>query len=133
MSHPVLLFDGVCNLCNSSVQFIIKNDKKGKFRFASIQSDYGQQAIKEYDLGDENLKTVILIADGKAYKKSTAALEVARRMDGLWPLLYVFWIVPYPLRDLVYNWIANNRYKWFGKKDQCMIPSPELKDRFIQV
>lgn len=133
MSQPVLLFDGVCNLCNSSVQFIIKNDKKGKFKFASLQSDYGQKAIKEYNLGDENLKTVILIADGKAYKKSTAALEVAKRMDGLWPLLYIFWIVPYPLRDLIYNWVANNRYKWFGKKDQCMIPSPALKDRFIEV
>lgn len=133
MSQPVLLFDGVCNLCNSSVQFIIKNDKKGKFKFASLQSDYGQKAIKDYNLGDENLKTVILIADGKAYKKSTAALEVAKRMDGLWPLLYIFWIVPYPLRDLIYNWVANNRYKWFGKKDQCMIPSPALKDRFIEV
>lgn len=133
MSQPVLLFDGVCNLCNSSVQFIIKNDKKGKFKFASLQSDYGQKAIKDYNLGDENLKTVILIANGKAYKKSTAALEVAKRMDGLWPLLYIFWIVPYPLRDLIYNWVANNRYKWFGKKDQCMIPSPALKDRFIEV
>ncbi|MCB0661497.1 MAG: thiol-disulfide oxidoreductase DCC family protein [Saprospiraceae bacterium] len=133
MSQPVLLFDGVCNLCNASVQLIIRNDKKGKFRFASIQSDYGQEAIKKYNLGSENLKTVILIVGDTAYKKSRAALEAAKRMDGFWPLFYVFMIVPYPIRDLIYNWVANNRYKWFGKKDQCMIPSPELKDRFIQV
>ncbi|MEZ5058885.1 MAG: thiol-disulfide oxidoreductase DCC family protein [Saprospiraceae bacterium] len=133
MSQPVLLFDGVCNLCNSSVQFIIKHDPEGKFKFASLQSDYGQEMVKKFGLEKENLETVILIDGEKAYKKSTAALEVTRRLGGFWALFYVFRLIPPFLRDGIYTWVANNRYKWFGKKDQCMIPSPELKNRFIQV
>ncbi|MEZ4949206.1 MAG: thiol-disulfide oxidoreductase DCC family protein [Saprospiraceae bacterium] len=133
MSQPVLLFDGVCNLCNSSVQFIIKHDPEGKFKFASLQSEYGQQMVKKFGLEKENLETVILIDGEKAYKKSTAALEVTRRLGGFWSIFYVFRIIPSFLRDGIYTWVANNRYKWFGKKDQCMIPSPELKNRFIQV
>lgn len=127
----IILFDGVCNLCNGAVQFIIKRDKKGNFSFASLQSAEGQKLSKEYNLPVTDFNSFILIENNKVYTRSTGALRVTRKLRGLWPLIYGFIIIPKFIRDGVYNWIARNRYKWFGKKDECMIPTPELKARFL--
>jgi predicted DCC family thiol-disulfide oxidoreductase YuxK len=131
LSNPVVLFDGVCNLCNGSVLFIIKRDSKSSLRFASLQSDFGQQQMERFNISSSGLDSVLLINNGILYNKSTAALKIARMLDGFWPVLYGFIIVPKFLRDSVYDWIAKNRYKWFGKKESCMIPTPDLKSRFI--
>ncbi len=131
VEQPVILFDGVCNLCNSSVLFIIQRDPQAKFRFASLQSDFGKAQMQRFGLNNSELNSVLLIKQGILYQKSNAALEVARNLTGGWPLLYGLKIFPVFLRDWVYNWIARNRYRWFGKKDACMIPTPELKSRFV--
>ena len=128
---PILLFDGVCNLCNHSIQFIIKRDPKSKIRFASLQSEVGQHFIKKYHLQSDELKTIILIENDNFYRRSTAVLRVSRYMSGLWPMASVFLIIPPFIRNGVYNWIANNRYQWFGKQDSCWLPTPELKMRFL--
>ena len=128
---PVILFDGVCNLCNNAVQFIIRHDPDEKFLFASLQSEFGQQLMKHYNLPLENFNSFILLQNNKVFNKSTGALKVAKQIKGSWKLLYIFIIVPKFIRDAVYTWIANNRYKWFGKKDACMIPTPQLKARFL--
>lgn len=131
LNQPVILFDGMCNLCNSSVLFIIKRDPKSRFYFAHLQSDFGHGQVKKFGLPETELDSVLLIRAGKLYQKSNAALEIARHLNGLWSALYIFKIIPSFLRDGLYTWIANNRYQWFGKKDACMIPTPELKTRFI--
>ena len=131
-NKKIVLFDGVCNLCDDAVQRIIKHDKKDIFRFASLQSDFGKELVAERDLDPEELDSIILIDPGVAYyKKSTAALEISRDLSGGYSLLKNFLFIPESLRDGVYDFIANNRYKWFGKKDQCMIPTPELKAKFL--
>ncbi len=129
--HPVVLFDGVCNLCESSVQMIIKKDARGKFRFASLQSEVGQAYLQKFNRSTEDLDTVILVEGERHYTKSSAALRVIKGFKGAWPLLYGFIIVPKFIRDGVYSYIARNRYKWYGKKNQCMMPTPELKARFL--
>jgi predicted DCC family thiol-disulfide oxidoreductase YuxK len=129
--HPVLLFDGVCNLCNSSVQFIIERDPDARFRFASLQSEEGQVVLSRFENRPSDLSSVVLIQDDQLYARSEAALLVARQLGGGWSLLYAFIVVPRPIRDAVYDWIARNRYRWFGKKDACMIPSPDLQSRFL--
>ena len=129
--QPIILFDGVCNLCNSSVQTVIRHDASGKFLFASLQSAEGQKLLQQYQLPLNNLSSFVLLQNGKAYTKSTGALKVAGQLTGWWKLLYVFMIVPPFIRDAVYTWISNNRYKWFGKQNECMIPTPELKARFL--
>lgn len=131
-NHPVILFDGVCNLCNSAVQFIIKNDPEHRFRFASLQSSFGQQLLQQYGLNTTSFSSFILLDKGKIYTKSTAALRVAQRLQSVWKVLYAFMIVPSFLRDGVYTLIANNRYKWFGKKEACWLPSPKLKQLFFE-
>ena len=128
---PLLLFDGVCNLCNSSVQFIIRHDPEQKFLFASLQSDKGQEILKELGLNAKEFNSLILIENGKAYMRSTGALRIARHLSGLWKFLYIFIIIPSFIRDFLYNFVAHNRYRFFGKKDHCMIPTPELKARFL--
>lgn len=131
ISNPVILFDGVCNLCNQSVQFVIRHDPRSKFRFAALQSDFGQKVLREHHIDTEKLLSVVLvIGNRQVYDRSRAALEIARRLNGLWPLFYVFVIVPPFIRNFVYDWIARNRYRWFGRTDECMIPTPELKSRF---
>ncbi len=130
-TDPVILFDGVCNLCNNSVLFIIKRDPKAKFKFASLQSEFGKSHLEKFGLPFTELNSVLLIKDGKLFQKSNAALEIAKYLGGGWPVFYVFKLVPAFLRDGVYNWIARNRYRWFGKKDACMIPTPALKTRFL--
>lgn len=131
MDQPIILFDGVCNLCNGAVQFIIRHDKKKQFMFASLQSDKGQQLLQHYDLSANELNSFILIEKGKFFTRSTGALRVAKKLNGLISLLYVFIIIPKFIRDNIYNWIAANRYKWFGKKGECMIPAPQLNARFL--
>ena len=130
-NKSVILFDGVCNLCNRSVQFVIKHDPEGKFMFTSLQSESGQKLLKEYKLPANEFNSFILLENGRAYTRSTGALKVTRRLKSGWKLLYGFIIVPHFIRDPVYNWIARNRYRWFGKTETCMIPSPELTNRFL--
>ncbi len=131
MDRPVILFDGVCNLCNGAVQFIIKHDKKKEFMFASLQSETGQKLLVQYNFPVDKLNSFILVNNGKAYTRSTGALKIVQKLNGFWPILYGFIIIPKIFRDSIYNLVAKNRYKWFGKKDACMIPTPELKARFL--
>lgn len=132
MGEPsVVLFDGVCNLCNGSVQFLLKRDPEGRFRFASLQSDAGRSLLAEHGLAMDCLSSVLLIEDGRVWQESSAALRIARHLPGPWKLLRVFAAVPRPLRDAVYRWIARNRYRWFGKAEACWLPTPELKERFL--
>ncbi|RST72743.1 thiol-disulfide oxidoreductase DCC family protein [Siminovitchia acidinfaciens] len=128
--NSIVLFDGICNFCDASVQFIIKNDPKGNFRFASLQSDIGQKLLKEYNV-PADVDSIVLIENDKAYCKSAAALKICRHLNGLWKIAYTFIIIPAPLRNLVYDLIARNRYKWFGKKESCILPSPEVQSRFL--
>ena len=127
---PVILFDGVCNLCTGSVQFILKRDKEKKFLFASLQSNYGQNLLKQFDLPTSTLKSFILKQDEKIFTRSAAALKMFQQLKG-WKWVKIFWIVPEFIRDAVYNLVARNRYNWFGKKEECWLPTPELKQRFL--
>lgn len=131
-NKKIVLFDGVCNLCNGAIQFIIKHDKKDVFRFASLQSDFGKKLMEERGIDPESLESVIMIDPGIAYyRKSTAALEIAKDLSGGYSALHLFIYLPEFLRDPVYDLIGKYRYQWFGKKEQCMIPSPELKKKFL--
>ena len=127
----IILFDGVCNVCNGFVNFLIPRDSKNKFQFGSLQSLKVKELLKQYHYDANDISTVILIENNKLYPQSTAVLKIFRQMNGAWPWLYAFIIVPKPIRDFVYQLIARNRYKLFGKKDACMIPTPELKAKFI--
>ncbi|RQO70747.1 thiol-disulfide oxidoreductase [Pedobacter sp. KBW06] len=129
--HAVIFFDGVCNLCNHSVQFIIKRDHKDYFRFAALQSDIATQKLSDFEFNAENLKTIILLENGQVYFRSTAALRIARQLGGGWPILFGLIIIPAVIRDFVYKLIANNRYRIWGKTESCMVPSPELKSKFL--
>ncbi len=131
LAYKVILFDGVCNLCNSSVNFVIRHDKKGVFKFAPLQSDFGEQALKKYGINTKDTDSIILIDNNKYYIKSSAALHIAKHLSGAYPLLFCFMIVPKFIRNWVYDYVAKNRYKWYGKKESCMIPRPELKKKFI--
>ncbi|XBP66569.1 thiol-disulfide oxidoreductase DCC family protein [Bacillus velezensis] len=127
----VLLFDGVCNLCGGAVQFIIKRDPAGKISFASLQSDTARELLASEGLPTEQFDSMIFIENGRIYKKSAAVLKVSRHLRGAWRLSAVFFAVPRPLRDRAYSFIARRRYKWFGKREACMLPSPEIKNRFL--
>ncbi len=129
----IILFDGVCNFCDNSIKWIIKHDKKDKFRFASLQSEVGKKLISERGMDPEEMDSMVLIEPGVAYyKKSTAALEISKELSGGYSLLSNFSFLPEGFRDSIYNVIARNRYKWFGKKEECMIPSPELRSKFLE-
>ncbi len=132
-SKQLILFDGVCNLCNSSVLYVIKNDTKNQFLFAPLQSEIGQEIINAFNI-DVLQTDSILLFDPKAhriYSKSTAALRIAKQLKFPNMLMSIFFIIPTGIRNWVYDYIARNRYKWFGKKEACMIPTPELKARFM--
>jgi len=129
--RPVILFDGVCNLCNGSVQFILKRDKEKRFLFASLQSAYGQKLLKQFNLPANNFNSFILYQDGSTFTKSTGALMMFSQLKG-WKWTKIFKVVPRFIRDAVYGLIANNRYKWFGKQEECWLPTPELKSRFLE-
>ena len=129
--HPVILFDGICNFCNSAVNFVIKRDRKKQIVFAPLQSDRGKKLLQQYGLPADDMQSFVFIDKGKAYTRSTAALKVCRYLSPLWPLCYGTIIVPKFIRDGIYNWIAKRRYKWFGVQQECMIPTPEIKARFL--
>ncbi|HIP48891.1 MAG TPA: thiol-disulfide oxidoreductase DCC family protein [Lutibacter sp.] len=126
----IILFDGVCNLCNSSVQFVLKHDKKQNFVFAALQSDVARELLLHYPKEIIEKDSIILIQNKKIHTESTAALLIAKEFTGLWKGFQFFWIFPKFLRDFVYRIIAKNRYKWFGKKKACMIPDKSVMDRF---
>lgn len=128
---PVLLFDGVCNLCTGSVQFIISRDPNARILFASLQSETGKKLLETHQLPANQLKSLVFIEKGKTYTRSTGALRASRYLKGLWPLLYGLIIVPPFIRNMVYDWVGKNRYKWFGEKTECWIPTPDLRKRFI--
>ncbi len=129
--YAIIFFDGVCNLCNNAVNFIIDRDSKRYFRYSALQSEAGQRFLKEHGLKTTDFDSIVLYEDGKIYEKSTAALRIAKKLDGLYIVLYVFIVIPKKIRDFFYNFIANNRYKWFGRRDECRIPTPELKSLFL--
>ncbi|MGO4911963.1 MULTISPECIES: thiol-disulfide oxidoreductase DCC family protein [unclassified Leeuwenhoekiella] len=132
MDSKIILFDGVCNLCNGAINFIIKQDSKAVFKFASLQSETGMRLLKKHKIDPQKTDSIILVEEDKVSVKSTAALRISRFLDKGYPLLYGFMIIPGFIRNYVYDFIARNRYKWFGKKESCMIPTPELKSRFLE-
>lgn len=127
----VILFDGVCNLCNASVDFVIKRDRKDRFRVGALQEEAGKKLLSNFKVNPEYLDSLVLIEDGKIYFRSTAALRIAKKLPGLWPLFYGFIILPPFLRDGIYDWIGKNRYRWFGKKNTCRIPTEAEKAKFL--
>ncbi|MFT3936035.1 MAG: thiol-disulfide oxidoreductase DCC family protein [Chitinophagaceae bacterium] len=131
-NKKIVLFDGVCNLCSSSVQFILKRDKKNQFLFGSLQGETGQAYLKKYNLPADNFNSFMLVEGEKLYTQSTAALRMLKHIGSAWALFYAFIIVPKFIRDAVYKFIARNRYKWFGKKEACWIPTPALKAKFLE-
>ncbi len=130
--HPIILFDGVCNLCSGSVKFVIERDPEGIFRFAPLQSEAGREISRKRGLPEDGFSTFVLVEGGGVYTRSTAALRVLRRLGGLWRLLYGLIIIPPVLRDALYDYIARNRYEWFGKKDECMVAGPDVRKRFLE-
>jgi len=129
-NKPIIFFDGVCNLCNASVQFVIAHDKKDQFSFSAIQGELAKEVLPNFKVDPGKLNTVLLLAEGKLYTKSSAALQIAKKLSGAWPLLYGFIIIPKFIRDWFYNIIAKNRYKWWGKEESCWVPTAGLKSKF---
>ena len=128
---PLLLFDGECNLCHGSVQFVLQRDRAQRFRFAALGSTAGQQALAAAGAVPPLPDSMVLLHRGRVHVRSGAALAVARLLPWPWPLWSVLWIVPYPLRDLLYAFVAKNRYRWFGKRSSCWVPTPALRARFL--
>jgi predicted DCC family thiol-disulfide oxidoreductase YuxK len=131
MDHPILLYDGVCYLCNWLVRFAIKHDAHGRLRFSSLQSAKGRELLEANGIPAGDLDTVLLIEDGRVYDRSTCALRALRYLRFPWPLAYALIIVPRFIRDAVYDFVARKRYAWFGRMDSCPIPPPELRERFL--
>ncbi|MCX6274011.1 MAG: thiol-disulfide oxidoreductase DCC family protein [Bacteroidetes bacterium] len=132
LNNSIIFFDGVCNLCNGFVQFVIRRDKSAKFKFASLQSAAAANMLKPFDFPLDELKTIVLVQDGKIFLRSRAVLRIASQLGGAWKLAAMLYIFPSFFSDAVYNLISKYRYKLFGKKDSCMIPTPELKSRFVE-
>jgi len=131
-SHPVLLFDGVCNLCNGLIQWVIERDPEGRFRFAALQSDAGQRLLSTHDLPTEDFETFVLVDSENYYTKSTAALRVLKGLGLPYSLLYPAVVLPRFVRDRVYDFVADHRYGWFGKRESCMVPDESLESRFLE-
>ncbi|MCH7517882.1 MAG: thiol-disulfide oxidoreductase DCC family protein [Candidatus Dadabacteria bacterium] len=132
VQNPVILFDGVCNLCNGSVLFILNRDPSGIFKFAPLQSETGKNLLSKFDLPNDKLNSIILVENNEYYLRSTAALKILQRLGALWKIVYVFMLVPRPVRDYIYDIVARNRYKWYGKRAECMIPSSDIESRFLE-
>ena len=128
----VILFDGVCNFCNAIVNFIIRQDKKNIFLFCALQSDSGKKFLEQYKINWKLSDSFVVIENGRAYQKSSAALRLYNKLPWYWKWTQIFWIVPKFIRDGVYNFIAKNRYRWFGKKEKCMIPAPGVREKFLE-
>jgi len=126
----IVLFDGVCNFCNASVNFIIRYDRSKRFKFAALQSEIGQQLRAKHGIGDD-VDSIILIEDDRAYLHSSAGLRVAKGLGGIWSLAYIFIVVPAFIRDLVYKTFAKYRYRLFGRQEACMLPTPDVRERFL--
>ena len=131
LTHSIILFDGVCNLCNGAVNFVIKRDPGNVFKFTPLQEKQGVLLLKKHAIDAQELDSIVLVENKKVYTKSSAALRIARKLSNLWPLFFVLLIIPSFIRDGVYDFIAKNRYKWFGKKEQCIIPTPGLREKFL--
>lgn len=131
VDQSILLFDGVCNLCNGLVLFIIKRDPDERFLFASLQSDPAQHLLRRFHFNKNYFDSLVLIQGNKVYTRSTAVLHLLKGLGGFWRFLYGFIVIPKPIRDSVYDKVAKNRYKWFGQKEKCMIPTTELKKRYL--
>jgi len=127
----VILFDGVCNFCNSSVNYIIGHDPTGYFKFAALQSEAGEKLKEKFGVDDPETDSVVLIENEIAFIRSAAALKIAKKLNGPASILYIFIIIPRPIRDLLYDQFAKRRYKFFGERDACMIPTPEVRSRFL--
>jgi predicted DCC family thiol-disulfide oxidoreductase YuxK len=132
-SQSVILFDGVCNLCNSSIDFILKRDKENRFLVGALQEEAGKRLLARFQVKPEYLDSLVLVENGEIFFRSTAALKIARNLSGFWPFFYVFMAIPTSVRDWIYNWIGKNRYRWFGKKNTCRLPSPEEKAKFLSL
>ena len=132
LDNPIVLFDGVCNLCTASVVFVIKRDRRAQFRFASLQSSAAQALLEPHHYDPGNLDSMLLIVDGTLYGKSAAWLQIMRRLDRAWPILFgLFRWVPTGIADAVYDFVGRRRYRWFGHKDSCWVPGEDLAQRFI--
>ena len=127
----IVIFDGICNLCARSVQFILRHEAEARFLFSPLQSVAGKRILESHGYASTGVASFVLVSDGKVYTRSTAALRIARHFKGPWQLVRAFWVVPRPLRDLLYDLVARNRYSWFGKTESCMVPTPELSSRFL--
>lgn len=127
----IILFDGVCNFCNASVNFVIARDRAGFFKFAPLQSEIGENVIERHGIDTTETDSVILVEDNFVYTHSTAALRIARRLDGLWSWLFLFIVIPRPIRDVFYRLFARYRYRLFGRQDACMMPTPDIRARFL--
>lgn len=127
----VILFDGVCNLCNSSVNWVIDHDHRNQFQFAALQSAYGKTVVEKFSLHDDFMDTVLLVEDNKVWQRSDAALQILKTLGGIYSLAVLFYVVPSFIRNMVYNFVARNRYKWFGKQDECRVPTADLKTKFL--
>jgi predicted DCC family thiol-disulfide oxidoreductase YuxK len=130
-NDAIVLFDGVCNLCTASVRFMIRRDPAERLRFATLQSATGRSLLERHHLPTDTLETFVVVAGDRCYTRSDAALEVVRRLRAPWPLLVVFKIIPRAIRDAIYSWVARHRYRWFGRTDQCMVPTGNLLERFL--
>jgi predicted DCC family thiol-disulfide oxidoreductase YuxK len=130
-AHPIVLFDGVCNLCNGAVQLILRRDPAGRFRFASLQSPAGEELQTRLGIDPQALDSILLVEGERWYRESDAVLRIAAGLSGAWKALGILWLIPRPLRDTAYRWIARNRYRWFGRQETCWLPTPELRGRFL--
>lgn len=131
MNSHLIMFDGMCNFCNYWVNFIIDHDKQKYFKFNSLQSNIAQNFLKRKNLDLPKMDTIVLMMNEKVYFKSSAALQIAKKLNRFWKVVYILVIIPEPLRDLIYNFIARNRYKWFGRRESCRIPTEDESDRFL--
>ena len=129
-SPPVVLFDGVCKLCNGSVNFILRRDRKGRLKLAPLQSDYSRQVLASHEIQSDLMDSMMLLEGTRLTTKSTAIIRITKYLDGLWPLCMIFLIIPRIIRDFLYDMVAKNRYRWFGKYDTCRLPDPGFEDRF---
>ncbi|WBL41980.1 DUF393 domain-containing protein [Algoriphagus halophytocola] len=130
-AKSIIFFDGVCNLCNASIDFVIQRDPKDHFLVGALQDDFSKKILSRFDVKEDYLDSLVLLEKGEIYFKSTAALKISRKLSGLWPALYPLIFLPKALRDPIYNWIGQNRYKWFGKKNTCRLPSAEEQAKFL--
>jgi len=127
----IVLFDGVCNFCNASVNFVIEHDKVGYFKFAPLQSEIGEELVAKHGIDTVDIDSVIVVENDRAYTHSSGALRIAKQLDGIWSWAYAFIVVPKPIRDFCYKLFAKHRYRLFGRQDACMMPTPEIRARFL--